>query len=211
MIAAALIPTAGAIGIGLAWGRLVVAAGALVLLVLSMITVNIGGTLMLWYLSYRPDSVDQSILSYDTTYQALVISGTLLLVIVTGVIAGAAFYQQSSFERSVNGAVGDVLNQEEYEDLRVMSTSIEYRAPTVSDETIVTVTLARTSAQEFEELPNRLARSISERTNQNVGVQIRFVDVVQSDSAEETAQTPRTDEVPDEYALTAEGWRYVGP
>lgn len=193
MIAAALIPTAGAIGIGLAWGRLVVAVGALLLLVLSMISVNLGGAFILWYLGYRPDSVDQSIFSYDTPYQGIVVAGTLLLILATAVIAGAAFYQQSSFERSVNDAVGDVLDQEEYEDLLVMSTSIEYRAPIVSDKTTVSVTLARTSAREFDELPNRLAQSISGQANQNVAVQVRFVDIEQSDGAAETLETTGSD------------------
>ena len=181
MIAAALIPTAATAGIGLAWGNFVVAMGASLLLILSMIGINIGGTAMLYYLEYRPDQVDESLFSYESTYQALVIAGTLLLVLSTVLVSGFTFYQQSSFEQSVNSAATDVLDQNEYQNLRVMSTSVEYRAQSISDDTMVTITIARTSDEEFTELPDQLAQSISERTDEDVTVQVRFVDFKQSE------------------------------
>ena len=50
-VAAALIPAAAAVGIGLAWGYPAVAGGAFVLLV----AINLAGSLTLWYLGDRPD------------------------------------------------------------------------------------------------------------------------------------------------------------
>lgn len=181
MIAAALIPTAASAGLGFAWGNWVVGIGATFLLTLSMIGVNAGAMAMLVYLDYRPDDVDDGLLTYDRTSQALVIAATLLLVLTVVVITGFAFSQQSSFEHSVNTAVTDVLDQPEYEGVRVMSTSIEYHESTVTEETTVTLTLARTSEQEFPELPDEFARSISERTDEPVVVQVQYVDLEQSD------------------------------
>jgi hypothetical protein len=183
MIAAALIPTAAATGIGIAWRLPVVAVGSLLLLVLSVIAVNVGGTLMLLYLEYRPDDVDQGILSFDDAYRATVVLGTLLLTIVTVISVGFLFVQQSDFERSVNDAITDVVNDEEYSGLNVMSTSIEYNAPVLSNETTVTITVARTTNGTFPSLPNRVEREITNRTGESVLVEIRYVDYAQSNTS----------------------------
>lgn len=177
MIAAALIPTAAAVGIGLAWGNFVLTLGALLLLILSVIAVNIGGTGMLFYLAYRPDEADQGFFSFDTRAQALSVAVTLFLVVVVVAVSGFAFVQQSSFERSVNDAVTDVLD-EEYDDLRVMS--IEQSVPFVCNETGITVTLARTSNETHRGLPDELAEQISSRTDEKVTVQVRYVDFERS-------------------------------
>ncbi len=184
MIAAALIPTAAAAGIGLAWGNFVVAIGATLLLVLSMVGVNIGGTAMLLYLDYRPDEADENILTYNSLSKGLVLAITLLVVIAAVAMTGITFYQQSSFEQGVNNGVSDVLSEGEYQELSVMSTTVEYRATSISDETMVTITLSRTSDESYPELPDRLAQSISERTDEPVVVQVRYVDFEQSERTE---------------------------
>ena len=181
MIAAALIPTAAAVGIGVAWGNAVVAVGALLLLVVSIIGVNVGGAAMLLYLGYRPDEVDESLFTFDSARRMAVVLATLLLV--AGIVAttGVAFLQQSSFERSVNEAVTDVVGQEEYRALGVRSVAIEYRAPTFSDRTLVTVTLTRTDQeQQFPALPDTLAETVAERTGSDVVVQVQYVDYERS-------------------------------
>ena len=183
MIAAALIPTAGAIGIGLAWGNIVLALGAFLLLVLSMVGINVGGSVMLYYLDYRPDNVDRSLFAFDDAYRMAVVAVTLTVVLATVLVVGVGFYQQSAFERTVNNAVTDVLESDEYEDLRVMSTSIEYTAPLVSDGTDVTITLARTTDDEFPEIPSEFDRAITDQTGQDVTVRVRYVDFHQSDSS----------------------------
>jgi len=180
MIAAALIPTAAAIGIGIAWGNGVVALGALVLLVLTMICVNLGGGSMLYYLDYRPDRVDESLFTFGDTSQAVVVVVTLLFVAGTTVGISGMFYQQSSFERSVNDAVSDVLNRQEYRELGVVSTTIEYTAPTLSDRTRVTVTVSRRANQALSDLPNALDRAITERTGRTVVVRVRSVTYARS-------------------------------
>lgn len=184
MIAAALIPTAAVVGIGLAWGNLLVAVGALLLLTLTIINVNIGGTAMLFYLGYRPDEIDESLLALHTAKRTVVVGGTILLVVVSMALVGIGFYQQSLLERTVNDATADVLTQNEYRALGIMKITVEYTAPEpFTNEPLVTVTLSRTSNQPFTELPTVLAERINERTERNVIVQIRYVDFERSRSS----------------------------
>ena len=185
MIAAALIPTAAAVGIGVAWGNPVVAVGALLLLVLNVLAINVGGAATLFYLGYRPDEIDESLFSIDRAREAVVVGGTVLLVVVTAALVGAGFYQQSTFERTVNDATSDVLDREEYRELGVLDVIIEYRTPgPFSEPTSMTVALSRTADREFPDLPNVLDRTISERTGEDVVVQVRYVDYDRSDDAE---------------------------
>jgi len=193
MIAAALIPTAGAAGIGIAWGNAVVAVGATLLLLITIVAVNVGGTAMLFYLDYRPDQVDESLFTLETARQAAVVLGTLLLVAVLAVGAAGLFVQQSSFERTVNEVASEVLSEEEYEALGIQSVSIESTAPgRLADEPEVTVTLSRTSDRSYPDLPNRLDRRISEETGREVVVQVRYVDYERSDVSSENASAART-------------------
>lgn len=181
MIAAALIPTAAAVGIGLAWTNFVVAIGALLLLVLTIIAVNAGGIAMLFYLDYRPDHVNESITTVDTVKQGLRVGGTLLAVLIVIVIVGVGFLQQSSFERTVNSVTTDVLSQEPYQELSIMSVTIEYAGPgPLSNQPEVSIALSRRSDQTFPKLPNTLDRQITERTGRDVVVQVRYVDYERS-------------------------------
>jgi uncharacterized hydrophobic protein (TIGR00271 family) len=180
MIAAALIPTAAAAGIGLAWADPVVALGATLLLVLSLVTVNVGATAMLVYLDYRPDEVDDPILSFETAGQALTVTATLGLTLLAVVAVGVLFVQQSGFERDVNRAVGDVLAEEAYDGLGVEALTVEYRTPLSADPPTVTVEIARGQGPDHPALAERLSEAIAERTGHDVRVQVTFVDYQRS-------------------------------
>jgi len=180
MIAAALIPTAAAAGIGLAWADPVVALGATLLLVLSLVTVNVGATAMLVYLDYRPDEVDDPIFSFETAGQALTVTATLGLTLLAVVAVGVLFVQQSGFERDVNRAVGDVLAEEAYDGLGVEALTVEYRTPLSADPPTVTVEIARGQGPDHPALAERLSEAIAERTGHDVRVQVTFVDYQRS-------------------------------
>lgn len=183
MIAAALIPTAAAAGIGLAWGNPVVAIGSVVLLVLSLLGINVGGTSMLLYLDYRPDSVDESLFAVDDLRRVLVVAVTLVAAATAITAVGVATYQQTAYERAVNDAVTEVVTRDTYEGVAVRSVSMEYVAPTLSERTELTVTLTRTTAGDVPELPDAIANQIAERTGREVVVNVRYVDLVRSDPA----------------------------
>ena len=54
MIAAALIPPAATAGLGIAWGYPVVAMDAGILVVVNLLSINLAGLAVFWYLGYRP-------------------------------------------------------------------------------------------------------------------------------------------------------------
>jgi uncharacterized hydrophobic protein (TIGR00271 family) len=177
MIAAALIPTAASAGIGFAWGNLVAGLGALVLLVIVIAAVNLGSYLMLLYLGYRPDKVDEGLLAPVSGREALVIGGTVLLAVAVLVPVGIGAYQQSTFELSINTATSDVLDDREYRGLTVAGTSTEYAGlGSGGNPTNVTITLSRTADGNFSELPSLLDRRITEATGEDVVVRVQFVD-----------------------------------
>jgi uncharacterized hydrophobic protein (TIGR00341 family) len=55
MIAAALIPPAAAVGIGIAWGQPLMALGAGVLVLVNLLSINLAALVVLWYAGYRPE------------------------------------------------------------------------------------------------------------------------------------------------------------
>lgn len=175
MISAALIPTAAASGIGFAWARPVVGIGSLVLLLITIIAVNIGGYLMLKYLGYAPDEVDESFFSLDGTRETVVVVGTVVLVVAVAVATGYGSYQQFKFERTVNTATTDVLDSGRYEGLEVTTISSQYvGAGPFSNPSTVTVTVSRITDRNFPGLPNAIDRAIAERTGQNVTVRVQY-------------------------------------
>ncbi|WP_123539137.1 DUF389 domain-containing protein [Halosimplex salinum] len=177
MIAAALIPTAAVTGIGVAWGQSVVAVGSIVLLVITMVAVNLGGYLMLRYLGYRPDEVDEGLFEIPTGRDAVVLAGTALLVAALVGTVAVGSYQHVSFERSVNDAATGVLQQSEYQNLGITDVSTEYTAVgPLGDPSLVTVVLSRTDGESYPDLPGTLDRQITEQTGENVSVQVRYLD-----------------------------------
>jgi len=182
MIAAALIPVAAVSGIGVAWGRYQVGFGALVLLVLTIISVNVGGYLMLLYLGYRPDSVDEGLLERPDGRQALVLGATTLLVLGLVVTVGTGSYQHTAFERTVNDAATEVLTQDQYSSLGITEISTEYAAAgRLSENVTVTVVLSRSDDREYPDLPEALDRHITRRTGEDVVIQVRYLDFERSD------------------------------
>ncbi|WP_436924182.1 TIGR00341 family protein [Halosimplex amylolyticum] len=188
MIAAALIPVAAVTGIGVAWGRAITAVGSLTLLVLTMIAVNVGGYLMLRYLGYRPDEVDEGLFAVPGGREALVVGGTALVVVAIVVAVGIGSYGHTSFERTVNDAATEVLQQSEYENLGITQVSTEYTTVgPFGDPSTVTIALSRTNEQSYPDLPGVLDRRITERTGENVTVRVRYVDFVTSGDNENRA------------------------
>lgn len=188
MIAAALIPTAAASGIGLAWGEFVVGVGSLVLLVATIIAVNVGGVLMLWYLGYRPDEVDQGFFEVSAAREAAVFAGTALVAVAIVVAVALGGYQQFTFDRSVNSAATDVLDQGEYEGLEVTAVTTQYvGAGPFSDPVDVTITLSRSTDRQYATLPNDFDREITERTGRNVNVRVEYQDFDESNATTQSA------------------------
>ncbi|QLH79079.1 TIGR00341 family protein [Halosimplex rubrum] len=177
MVAAALVPTAAVVGIGVAWGAASVALGALVLLGLTIVAVNAGAYLMLRYLGYRPEEAGGSFIDLESTAEKARFAATVLAVaaVVAVVLVGSA--QHVRFEYAVTQATSDVISDEEYGPLSLRGVTVQYAgASPVRNPTTVSVSLTRRSDESYPSLPNELARQISDRTGEDVTVLVTYTD-----------------------------------
>ncbi|MFC4356357.1 TIGR00341 family protein [Halobium salinum] len=176
MIAAALIPAAAAVGIGIAWGLPGVAAGAFILLVVNAVAVNLAGFVVLWYLGYRPDDWGGDDLpTLLSSYRVSVTTVALLLVLFAGF--GGLLVDQIAFDNEVNGAIDDVLEEERYAELELRGVDVELGLVSRFDQQPeVTVTVARPVDESFPALADRLDRAIDDRVEDDVLVSVEYRD-----------------------------------
>ena len=176
MIAAALVPSAGATGIAVAWNRPSLAVGSLVLLLVNLISINLAGTATLWFLGYRrgetgPEWGFGNLSGRRLATAVVTVALIALLVLSVGYVTA----QQLQYERGVNQAVSSVLQESAYDELAVVGLQSGFTSPVVRTGT-VTVTLSRTSDRSYPDLPNRLDRRISEEVGRDLTVQVHYVE-----------------------------------
>ncbi|WP_276252561.1 TIGR00341 family protein [Halomontanus rarus] len=130
MIAAALVPPLGVIGIGIAWGFPEVALAASVLVLVNVLTINVTSLAVLWYKGYRPDSWDQQDDARVATKKRAVVLA-VAIVVLTGFLGGVTYdtYRTGSYEEGVNADVAAVLESPAYAELTLIDVTIEYTDP----------------------------------------------------------------------------------
>ncbi|SFC61763.1 TIGR00341 family protein [Halobiforma haloterrestris] len=125
MIAAALIPPAAAVGITVAWGMYGAAVGALVLVVVNVLSINLAALVTLWVAGYRPQGLfDVSPTRRRTaTYGA--VFGVALLVLAAP-LAGITLleFQATQLKSSADEAVADALEEPEHADFEEESVEV---------------------------------------------------------------------------------------
>lgn len=179
MIAAALIPAAAAVGIGIAWGVPSVALGALLLLIMNAVLIILAALAVLWYIGYRPeDWVDQSVRQWVVssiprpTVVVFVILGVILLT--TGwFVAG-----ELTFENEVNDEIEAVLAEDTYDEVELVSVQTEFTdGGLTGDDRRVSVVLRQPVAEHYPDLPRVIADRIADRTGTDVVVEIEFIEI----------------------------------
>ncbi|WP_440988691.1 TIGR00341 family protein [Haloarchaeobius baliensis] len=195
MVAAALIPAAAAVGVGIAWGVPAVALGAFVLLVLNVVSIHVSGVTVLWYLGYRPAGWpgDGRAESDDPGTRDLLADGApsmsrerllpvaVVAVVLLAVVAlcGAVVAAHVGFEQSVNQAVGETLEEPGYEELELVVVQTQFDGqPLVSvvDEQQVTVVVTRDADRRYPDLHERLDARVEAQTGRDVSVVVQFVE-----------------------------------
>ena len=175
MIAAALIPTAATVGIGLAWRAYLLAAGAFVLLLVNVLSINLAVLGMLSYLGYGSVTSRAGLVDLGSKRRAVVsllVVGTLLVLLVGTTVAT---YQQVTFDRQVNAAVTDTLDEDRYSALRFVGTRTQFAAmPLETAPLSVTVMVVQQGAGSYPDLPGLIAERIERRTGRNVSVEVQF-------------------------------------
>ncbi|WP_232702694.1 DUF389 domain-containing protein [Halobacterium wangiae] len=179
MIAAALIPTAAASGLGIVWNRPLVWAGTLALLIVTVVAINVACLLALWAL-YRPDLTGRgSVLEFQTLREAalLVAVVAVLAAVVLGTAGASA--QQVAFERDANAAVHELVDDPAHQDLTVVAVRSEYVSPSLFAESqTVTVVLSDTDPDDAPppDFADEIAAEIERRTGRSVAVRVRTVE-----------------------------------
>ncbi|MFW5949179.1 MAG: TIGR00341 family protein, partial [Halolamina sp.] len=171
------VPAVSVAGIGSAWGEPLAVAGAIVLLLVNIVCINLSAYLTFVALGYRssvPDGVRESAtLSLRTGAYAVIV--VEFLVVTAATVVGAA--QHLTFEQRANHEVQVVLGRDDYHALALEGVATEYDDGSVfSDEIAVTVTVGRSTDLEHPDLAERLRAAISGATGRSVQVDVRFVD-----------------------------------
>lgn len=186
MIAAALIPAAAAVGVGVAWSVPSVGVGAFVLLVGNVTAINLTGFLVLWWLGYRPTGGrQQSDATVRRQYLPTAVAVAVLLVALAGV--GTAVGQQMAADRQVVTGVSETLERDQYADLEVRSVQTEFAGLGLTgNERRVTLVLGRPEGETYPALPDALATNIQRQLDQPVSVSVTYRDQQQSDTGRST-------------------------
>jgi len=180
MVAAALVPAAAAVGVGIAWDVPGVAVGAFLLLAMNVVAIHLSAAAVLRYLGYRPERStaggDEAVGSTPKYAPAALLG---LVLVATLLVSGGLVAAQIGFERQANDAAGDALAAERYADLELVSvsTSFRLRAPvSVGDEQRVTVVVARPADRPYPALSRTIADRIERATGREATVAVEFVE-----------------------------------
>ena len=176
MVAAALVPAAAAVGVGLAWGIPAIAGGALLMLVLNAVAIHVSGAAVLWALGYR--AAESPTVTFDPRRTAaLAASALVVLAVLAG--TGWAVAGHVAFEQEVNGAAADVLAAERYDALSLVAVRTEFAVPDPlpRDRTQqVTVVVTRPVDRPYPSLSRALAAAVVDETGREVRVVVEFVE-----------------------------------
>lgn len=175
MMAAALLPPAATVGIGIAWGEPTVAIQSGILLGINVLAINFAGLVTLWYLGYRP----QSWIQIPQTRRALLRRGGALFVAILVVSAFLfsvtyASVQRSQVETSIESSVSEQLSTQQYENVSLVDVKVVQDRQMLSHNTEkVLVTIARPPDELHIGLHGNITQIVEEQVGKEVPVEIR--------------------------------------
>jgi len=180
MVAAALIPAAAAVGVGLAWRLPTVAFGALLLLVVSATAIALVGAVTFRAMDHYPGAgrldtpgdSDVAIDIFTVLTGRRVVIAVLVVVFLAGLVPLAG---QIEFERNANTAVQDVLADGASADLELVgvTASRSSMVPGGGRDTVA-VTVNRPAAGPPPALADRIERRVERAAGRDVVVTVTF-------------------------------------
>ncbi|MBV0924884.1 TIGR00341 family protein [Halomicroarcula limicola] len=187
-VAAAIVPAAAAVGIGVVWQELTVIFGALVLLLMNLLLINLSAYVSLTLFGYRasPSASLASHVNVDARTAVYAVVGAVVLVALLGAIVST--YQYLAFVETTNHNVEDVLTQPRYDELELIDVQTDYGAQLVrkGDSDTVSIVVGRTSDREYASLSATLQRAIAEDTPRAVTVEVQFTDYQRTEPTTQT-------------------------
>ena len=180
-IAAAIVPSVATAAIGVVWFQPLAVLGAVVLLFMNIVFINLTAYLALVGLGYRSSVLSNTRESFRVSLR----TGAYALIVVAFAVAvaitGVATAQQVAFERAANDEVQSTLDEPAYEDLALVGVQVDYTGVGLFDrEESVTVTVSRSTNAEYPLLAQTLREHISARTDRQVSVEVELEQSQQS-------------------------------
>jgi uncharacterized hydrophobic protein (TIGR00341 family) len=180
-VAAAIVPAAAGAGLGVVWGELLLVLGAVVLLSMNILLVNVAAYVGLVSLGYRSSVLRSLREDLELSLRTGAYAAVTLAFVVVVVLTAVATYQHVAFQQEVNRNVQSVLSNEEYERLELVRVETEYSDVDALGRTEgVTVTVARSTETDYPALAARIRGEIGAATGRAVTVNVHFRDYQQS-------------------------------
>lgn len=175
-VAAAVVPAAAAVGIGIVWLEPLLALGALALLLVNVVFINLAALIALVAFGYRALGFVDFFENFSLTPQTVAGAATALVLVVLVSAVLFSTYQYFLFGQTVNRNVDSVLAEPKYSGLELTSVTAEYDgASLLGQEGTVTVVVARTAGTAYPQLPERFKQRIAAETNRKITIEVRFI------------------------------------
>lgn len=179
MIAAALVPPAAVVGIGIAWGLPEVVVGSTILVLVNFLSINLAALVVLWYQGYRPEQWFKAEYARERTIRGI---GALLgaMLILSLFLGGVTYtsYQSSVTEEAIRGEVDAVLASPEYDQLtRIEVTVVTDDRPIFYEPERVVVTVGLPPGETAPGLADALDERIQRHSDTRLELEIRYVSI----------------------------------
>ncbi|MDJ1432097.1 DUF389 domain-containing protein [Halostagnicola sp. A-GB9-2] len=184
MIAAALIPTAAATGISIAWIEPELAIGTAVLLLATLVVINLAVFAVLLLLGYA--SRGRTSPGGELDRSLIATSVLAIIVIALTLSVGFATVQQVGVDREVATSVEETLEDPGYEDLTAVSVQTQYAdmSPYTGPRS-VTVEVSEEGDADTAAFAADVAETIEERTGEAIDVRVEPVEYESASAGEQ--------------------------
>jgi uncharacterized hydrophobic protein (TIGR00341 family) len=195
MIAAALVPPMGVVGIGIAWGHPQAILGSFILVLVNVLSINLAALSVLWWQGYRPKLWFQEENARTTTFVRIATLAAVL-IFLSGYLGGVTLstYRTATFEKEAKASVGEFLEGEQAE---LLSMDIRYAGFPLPHPSRVVVTIGYPPG----DTPPRVADDVGDRIrtaapppigplgNGDIVVEVRYV-ATETATAESSITAP---------------------
>jgi len=176
-VAAAIVPAAATAAIGVVWGQPLIVLGAVVLLLMNIVFINLAAYLALVSLGYRSSLVRSVREDFSVSVRTGAYAVVLVVFVAVVAVTAVGTFQHLGFEQDVNRGVESVLDESTYDSLELVSVKTGYNDMNVLGEVeTVTVTVSRSTDTEYPDLAEDIRGEVSSDTDRPVSVSVRFLD-----------------------------------
>jgi uncharacterized hydrophobic protein (TIGR00341 family) len=130
MVAAALVPPLGVVGIGIAYGLPVVVLSASIVVLINVFAINLTALGVLWYKGYRPPNWYQQDTARSATRKraTMFIALTIVLSSFLGVVSYDS-YRTATFEQDLRNDIPATVNATTGNGVELLDVEVQYQDP----------------------------------------------------------------------------------